>query len=63
MPNKSLAIALCVLVSGCSAFEKTDKAAKVAPMPPPAVTQAWLDDYEPRVREAIKGSAFELERR
>ncbi len=63
MPNKSLAIALCVLVSGCSAFEKTDKAAKAAPMPPPAVTQAWLDDYEPRVREAIKGSAFELERR
>jgi outer membrane protein OmpA-like peptidoglycan-associated protein len=63
MPNKSLAFALCVLVSGCSAFEKTDKAAKVVAMPPPAVTQAWLDDYEPRVREAIKGSAFELERR
>lgn len=63
MPNKSLALALCVLISGCSAFEKTDKVAKVVPMPPPAVTQAWLDDYEPRVREAIKGSAFELERR
>jgi outer membrane protein OmpA-like peptidoglycan-associated protein len=63
MPNKSLALALCVLVSGCSAFEKADKAAKVVSMPPPAVTQAWLDDYEPRVREAIKGSAFELDRR
>lgn len=63
MPNKFLVLALCVLVSGCSAFEKTGKSAKAVPMPPPAVTQAWLDDYEPRVREAIKGSAFELERR
>ncbi|WP_339462781.1 OmpA family protein [Pseudomonas sp. EA_105y_Pfl2_R69] len=63
MPNKFLALALCVLVSGCSAFEKADKSAKVVAMPPPAVTQAWLDDYEPRVREAIKGSAFELVRR
>ncbi|MCO7517399.1 OmpA family protein [Pseudomonas guariconensis] len=26
-------------------------------------TQAWLDEYEPKVREAIKGSKFELERR
>ena len=26
-------------------------------------TQAWLDQYEPKVREAIKGSKFELERR
>lgn len=27
------------------------------------MTQAWLDNYEPRLREAIKGSKFELERR
>lgn len=26
-------------------------------------TQAWLDDYEPKLREAIKDSKFELERR
>lgn len=26
-------------------------------------TQAWLDSYEPRLREAIKDSKFELERR
>jgi hypothetical protein len=26
-------------------------------------TQAWLDEYEPKLREAIKGSKFELERR
>ncbi|WP_213879983.1 OmpA family protein [Pseudomonas sp. dw_358] len=38
-------------------------AAAVIPMPDPKVTQAWLDSYEPRVREAIKGSTFKLERR
>jgi outer membrane protein OmpA-like peptidoglycan-associated protein len=32
-------------------------------MPDPKVTQAWLDDYEPRLRVAIKDSPFELERR
>lgn len=44
-------------------FGSKPAAAKVVPMPPPKVTQAWLDDYEPRLREAIKGSRFELERR
>lgn len=44
-------------------FGAKPAAAKVAAMPPPKVTQAWLDDYEPRLREAIKGSRFELERR
>ena len=33
------------------------------PMPDPKITQAWLDDYEPRLREAIKGSSLQLERR
>jgi outer membrane protein OmpA-like peptidoglycan-associated protein len=32
-------------------------------MPDPKVTQAWLDDYEPRLREAVKGSNMQLERR
>lgn len=32
------------------------------PMPDPKITQAWLDDYEPRLRLAIKDSPFELER-
>lgn len=68
LANKTLAFALCLLISGCSAFEKSEKSDKpaakaVAAMPAPAITQAWLDDYEPRVREAIKGSPFELERR
>ncbi|WP_339411911.1 OmpA family protein [Pseudomonas sp. EA_35y_Pfl2_R5] len=64
LANKTLAIALCVLISGCSLFDKSAKPApKVVPMPPPAVTQAWLDVYEPKVREAIKGTHFEFERR
>ena len=36
---------------------------KAVPMPDPKVTQAWLDDYEPRLREAIKDSNLKLERR
>ena len=38
------------------------KAAEV-PKIDPKVTQAWLDAYEPKLREAIKDSKFELERR
>lgn len=33
------------------------------PMPDPKITQAWLDDYEPRLRIAIKDSNLQLERR
>jgi outer membrane protein OmpA-like peptidoglycan-associated protein len=42
-----------------------DKAeAKAAvPMPDPKITQAWMDQYEPRLREALDGSKFQLERR
>ncbi|MPQ85583.1 OmpA family protein [Pseudomonas sp. MAFF 730085] len=32
-------------------------------MPDPKITQAWLDDYEPRLRDAIKDSNLQLERR
>ncbi|MCU0119597.1 OmpA family protein [Pseudomonas sp. B2M1-30] len=42
---------------------KDQDTAKVVPMPDPKVTQAWLDDYEPRLREAIKGSNLQFERR
>ncbi|AZL72672.1 MULTISPECIES: OmpA family protein [Pseudomonas] len=42
--------------------EKTTQAAAVPKIDQKA-TQAWLDQYEPKVREAIKGSKFELERR
>ncbi|WP_442112577.1 OmpA family protein [Pseudomonas sp. NUPR-001] len=45
-------------------FGDSDKA-KVAAVPKidHKATQAWLDSYEPRLREAIKDSKFELERR
>jgi len=33
------------------------------PMPDPKITQTWLDDYEPRLRAAIKDSNLQLERR
>ncbi|WP_223484073.1 OmpA family protein [Pseudomonas sp. A-RE-19] len=42
---------------------KEQSTAKAVPMPDPKVTQAWLDDYEPRLREAIKDSNLKLERR
>lgn len=32
-------------------------------MPDPKITQAWLDEYEPRLRAAIKDSNLQLERR
>lgn len=46
-------------------FEGKKNEAKVTPipMPDPKITQAWLDDYEPRLRLAIKDSPFQLERR
>ena len=45
------------------AGETAKNAAPVVPKVDPKVTQAWLDSYEPRVREAIKDSKFQLERR
>jgi outer membrane protein OmpA-like peptidoglycan-associated protein len=57
----SMTFALCLLVSACTSSEQPKKAA-VVPMPPPVVTQAWLDEYEPLVKQAIAGSHFELHR-
>ncbi|MGN8276798.1 OmpA family protein [Pseudomonas sp. SMV71] len=42
---------------------KDQETTKAAPMPDPKVTQAWLDDYEPKLRTAIQDSKLELERR
>ncbi|MDP3979192.1 MAG: OmpA family protein [Pseudomonas sp.] len=61
LANKSLAFALCLLLAGCAGTEKSKQPPAVA-MPDPKVIQAWLDDNEPRVREAIKDSHFEMER-
>lgn len=47
-------------VAGCST--KVEKAPEpVALKPKPDL--AWLDEYEPRLRDALKDSRFELERR
>lgn len=51
---------LCLAISACSTTESAKPAAPE--MPPVAVTQAWLDEYQPRLDEAIKGSDFKLER-
>ena len=43
--------------------EEKKPAAAAVPKIDQKATQAWLDQYEPKVREAIKGSKLELERR
>ncbi|WP_110950043.1 OmpA family protein [Pseudomonas bohemica] len=43
--------------------EAKKDAAPAVPKVDPKVTQAWLDQYEPKVREAIKDSKFQFERR
>lgn len=60
--NTILALTCCLLVGGCTGLEKKE-VGKAAAMPSPQVTRAWLDEYEPRLREAVKGSHFEFERR
>ncbi len=59
---KNASLIFCMMLAGCSS--KGDKPAEVAAVVPEAVVDsAWLDDYEPRLREALKDSRFELERR
>lgn len=67
-----LVIGLALLVSGCADFKFPEQLSFLSPspsekaapaMPSPKVTKAWLDEYEPQVREAVKGSNFEVERR
>ncbi|AYC33829.1 OmpA family protein [Pseudomonas cavernae] len=59
---KTAAVILCLTASGCSLIQ--DKPAKpVATKIDHKATSAWLDSYEPRLREALKGSKFQLERR
>lgn len=59
---KSASLILCLLVAaGCSS--KNEKPSEVVPPVVPKVDSAWLDDYEPRLREALADSRFEVERR
>ena len=58
---KSASLMLCMILVGCSSTgEKSKETAVVAD---PKVDLAWLEDYEPRLRDALKDSRFELERR
>lgn len=75
---KTSTLILCMSVSACS-IHKADSDAggwswwprgkpesvadKQPAMPDAKLTTAWLDAYEPRLREALKGSKFEVERR
>lgn len=57
-----LILCLCLgLLAACSTKD-VDKA-EAPKLPPPEVSQAWLDDYQPKLTEAISGSGFELERK
>ncbi len=58
---KSASLILCMVIAGCSS--NSDKPTDIAVVPGPVINPAWLDDYEPRLRDALKDSRFELERR
>lgn len=61
---KYATLVVCMIVSGCSTKEEKAVEAPVAPVPPAAtVDPAWLDGYESRLRTALAGSPFEVERR
>ena len=61
---KSTCVLLCLALAACSNNDlKQAKAPAAVKAPPAAVTHAWLDEYEPKVKEAINGSQFEFERK
>ena len=57
---KSSCLILLMTLAGCSS--KSEKPMDAVP-PEPVIDHAWLDDYEPRLRDALKDSRFEVERR
>ncbi|EWC41298.1 OmpA family protein [Pseudomonas stutzeri] len=59
---KSASLILCLIVAaGCSS--KSEKPIETAPPVAPKIDSAWLDEYEPRLREALAETRFEVERR
>lgn len=57
---------LCAVLSGCALLADKEDGGGVARAEPaaqaPAVDKAWLDAAEQRVRKALEGSAFSVER-
>ena len=58
---KSTSLILCMVIASCSSND--EKPVEVVAAPSPVIDAAWLDGYEPRLRDALKDSHFELERR
>lgn len=58
---KSTSLIFLMVIAGCSS--KSEKPVDVVMAPEPLIDQAWLDNYEPRLRDALKDSSFEFERR
>ena len=58
---KCTSLILCMVMAGCSS--KSEKPVDKVVAPQPQIDHAWLDSYEPRLRDALKDSSFELERR
>lgn len=68
MRTQALVLLSCISLAACSGslFSKGDESkptAKVVPKVDVQVTNAWLDEYEPRLKEALKNTRMELERR
>lgn len=79
MRINSLALLLCFSLTACAGSGdkstdgswwpfsgKDDKVASKEAAPPKIdhkLTNAWLDEYEPRLRESLQGTRMELERR
>lgn len=60
---KNTALILCIILAGCSSKAEKPKEEVKAEVVPAKVDHAWLDGYEPRLRDALKESVFEVERR
>lgn len=58
---KSASLMLCMVISGCSF--NSEKPNDVTAASAVTIDRGWLRDYEPRLRDALQGSRFELERR
>ncbi len=59
---KSASLLVFLAVVGCSSTEEKPQQAALAPAAA-KIDAGWLDDYEPRLRDALKDSRFEVERK